>query len=81
MIYDLSLHIIVAIGRFARTYFGWTLPLVLRSLALLLWRLWAFTIYPLLNPGESKHLPYQIPFKLWRLLSSRFLGFVERFTR
>ena len=66
MIYELSLHIIVAIGRVARIYLGCTLSPILCSLALLLWRLRAFSIYPLLNPGELEYLPYWMPCKFWR---------------
>ena len=73
MIYDLSLHVTVAIGTIARIYFGWTLSLILCSFVLLVWRLWAFTIYPLLNPGELEYLPYWIPCKHWRATQSLIL--------
>lgn len=29
--------------------------------ALLLWRLWTFTVFPWLNPKEPKEVPYWIP--------------------
>ena len=31
------------------------------GVCLLLWRLWAFTIVPLLRPDEPRDLPYWIP--------------------
>lgn len=33
-------------------------------LVLLSWRLWRFTILPLLRPNEPRELPYWIPCKL-----------------
>lgn len=41
----------------------WWVPLiVLVPLALLLlWRLWMFTILPILRPNDPKELPYWIP--------------------
>ncbi|CAD6446126.1 2e5bed58-8b25-417b-ab5c-118505115baa [Sclerotinia trifoliorum] len=35
--------------------------LLLPSTTLVLWRLWAFTIKPILHPSEPKELPYWIP--------------------
>ena len=37
--------------------------LLLVITALLLWRLWTFTILPWLNPNEPKEVPYWIPCK------------------
>lgn len=49
-------------------YFFWALCIV--SACLLLWRLWVFTVLPVLRPDEPKELPYWIPCKyaemIWR---------------
>ena len=31
------------------------------SFLVLLWRLWAFTLHPMLRPSEPQELPYWIP--------------------
>lgn len=38
-------------------------PLLLAGLsfALILWRVWSFTIHPLLHPDEPKDIPYWTP--------------------
>ena len=54
-----------AIGEYlARFIYNQTFFLVLGTLggSYLLWRLWAFTIKPMLRPDEPKPLPYLMPF-------------------
>ena len=46
--------------------FATSVPLALMllaglGLALLLWRVWSFTIRPLLHPDEPKEIPYWTP--------------------
>ena len=37
--------------------------LCILSTCLLLWRIWAFTVLPALQPDEPKELPYWVPCK------------------
>ena len=46
-------------GDQATSYALWALLVVVA--ALLLWRLWTFTLHPLLNPLEPREVPYWIP--------------------
>lgn len=42
----------------------WTAAMILvigLLAALLLWRLWRFTVYPWIHPSDAKELPYWIP--------------------
>lgn len=43
--------------------FPWLTGLGSVVVCLLIWRLWRFTIAPLLYPGNPKELPYWIPCK------------------
>ena len=36
-------------------------PVFIVIVSLLVWRIWTFTILPLLRPDEPKYIPYWIP--------------------
>lgn len=63
MISQLVSHMAPRIGEIATVYLRWTFSLIIFVLALLAWRLWTFTIRPLLKPDELEYLPYWIPCK------------------
>ena len=50
--------------RLARTFYNPTMLFVVATLvgSYTLWRLWSFTIKPILRPDEPKPLPYNIPY-------------------
>lgn len=50
--------------QFNQALFHAPVTLLVLMTALLLWRLWTFTIYPWLHPKEPKEVPYWIPCKL-----------------
>lgn len=70
MIYDLFFYVALPIREIARSSFWWTLSLVPFLLALCLWRLWTFTLRPIVRPDEVEYLPYWIPCKHWRIAQS-----------
>ena len=41
--------------------------LIVVPLFLVLWRLWRFTLLPILRPNDPEELPYWIPGKQWHL--------------
>jgi hypothetical protein len=49
---------------FYEAFFHAPVTLLVLIMALLLWRLWTFTILPWLSPKEPKEVPYWIPCKL-----------------
>ena len=40
---------------------GFLTALLVPCIFLLVWRLWAFTVHPMLRPREPRELPYWIP--------------------
>lgn len=64
MISQLTSHTALLIVETLKYYLGWGLYLIPVLLALLAWRVWNFTLRPLMKPDELHHLPYWVPCKL-----------------
>ena len=67
MIYELLFYVALPIREIAQSSFWWTLSVVPFFLALFTWRLWTFTLRPLMRPDEVEYLPYWIPCKPSRI--------------
>ena len=66
MFFDLGYPNIQTMESFAHEIFQYpgSISLVLAPVILLIWRLWRFSIIPLLYPKDPKELPYWIPCEL-----------------
>ena len=52
---------ILDLSRTSRTFVAFEIVFGIPIVVYLLWRLWEFTIKPLLHPDEPRELPYTIP--------------------
>jgi len=57
----MMLATILDLSRSSRTFVAFEFVFSIPIVVYLLWRLWEFTIRPLLHPDEPRELPYTIP--------------------